>query len=840
MSKKNILLAFPFSSKSDQMDNKKDPNNNNNVNVKKIQVVESVVCKPHGIYMGLQTKRASLFLIKKKKSDTVHPLFGDVSDIPIGSIDTLPSYNPWLTYVLDIKVDPNQKLEDKYQVVRIRNITRPQKVSKRSIVDFLMVKRYKFLATGSAEYTGSDHEMKERIDGQRKFFNLALRHLPTSITAITQIVTDPTFYQGDYVVNDVFNMLTVAFQPQPFYSLLRYFSEKFLLGFNRSQLIWIEAMMVANPWYFCFWNPIDRFASQSCPNRFKKNILVEKFDVKFNHYFVFEDACLRDADEMQTMSLLITRYVSYFPVLFVYKVRYFLDDYKSILSEARLLHFTQMFTFCKKAFAFYIEACKQFYIKGGNVLTLDDYNYHKDNQNRTKSKMSKEEYLLLIEYFEDIGGIMLPTIDLHITKDNSDLLHGLSLFRMFMNECNIVQFLHDYVENIKLFHCPYYDSFYVTFLIDLVRIKSKDSQVSIITPNELCRNYLASKSGFDVLSLRQAIVQLSTVTSSPNKLVLILDRFHKMGLTLLNELFLLCKSYKQKINITLIGDQYETCSTYQHGGGYIFNDLYWNYNKFQTVRLDWGEVSGDPSNQLKLHNKLSKTYQAIELNYYDSIDQVSISGDNALKDELAEMEKKINLEINNLVRNTTGRKKNMKKNADYQRLVDYYLFCSDNNTKDRLLTVIYAPKSHTYVRRHFYIKYKIYIVETDHIGYLQRAFRMVNGERVPIDSGTEIYVNSGHYIFIVDEVEYDSRHFTFQHASALNINKFCAQPKDYVLFYVTSNTTKTDLLNSIKYATVSVRFLLEDGVNLATIFTKNKISFPKSDFAAKMKTFDPL
>lgn len=168
--------------------------------------------------------------------------------IPLAPYNSLPSYCPFIQYVLDVV-----EKDSLFYVTRIYGCSKRGKEIKRDqLVQFLMTNKYENPSTDNFV-----KKLETELNPFQKYVISQKAKIPASITNLN-FLTGLRNTKWKRATTDI---LAPAFKNETYFSLLRYFSGFFLDRFNENELEFIYRILQTRPDIFCFRNLVKRICS---------------------------------------------------------------------------------------------------------------------------------------------------------------------------------------------------------------------------------------------------------------------------------------------------------------------------------------------------------------------------------------------------------------------------------------------------------------------------------------------------------------------------------------------------------------------------------------------------
>ena len=691
---------------------------------------------------------------------------------------SLPSACPWIEYTLDVQ---RQEFGSLYRVEKVRScfyriITKPD------LIQF-MVDTHRV----SAEKGG----MKETTepDEYRSFLKKTMKSVPKTIETkndIKEIANDKILYV-------VKKLIGPCFRGPIFLSLLRYFDSTFLIRLNGKKILALYALVLAKPYFFCFWDHVGISFGRI---RLNGKYL---FDMDYDGMYLDPSYCEICSEDMVRQTNGNNTYSVKFPVWTIRRLKDACEDL--------FIELPAPLEVIRDALQLYLEIEKNAYRYGNTSFSPIQIT---DNANRIQSGATggyydapPSETLVNTEAIDFL-------IDNHIMRWCVGDFGRHEWMMKPQAETREIQFaisIQEKIRKITIYNCQYYNQDYTHELFNWISGFSKTENVPIdkmvlCSANSVTARYITNSLGFTFVGVWDAVSIIAGKLKKSNRepLHIIIDRINKVAVDQMNFILKAIHNIDKTIGgglekggayFHLFGDNEDFSPHSRRGGGDMMNHLMllgqdfpqvsWdNWNKKDPMYIIYRGLSHPAGIQMShLH--------IIQLDKWKTFTEHLKS-----LDKMAKTDKK-----------------------------DYHIFCSTEEDRKIIMSQIIKKRlgaSEEYKKTVFYLGQKIHLMEMDIIGTLERAYLVDHLlERKEVSGKTPMDTISHTYIFIVGDVEYSTDLHTIIHSDVAVISKFPGAPAPRGVFVVGKYTSRRHMYCAVKYCTKDMKIFVIPDVNLNAI-----------------------
>lgn len=682
------------------------------------------------------TQDGARFIIKKTYGERPEKF------VTIQKIEALPSYSQWIAYKLQLRKPTKGSI---YSVVRVLGCT-SRRVHKDELVEHIVTAR----------------------KWEKKMVKSKLQKVGIQILSLEEIDRD---VEDQRMKTLLYALLKVAFKPQIYYDMLRYFSSTFLMKFTDEQLISMATVAVYAPYTFCFWDHTKRILS---------NLVVEGkkvFDSEEDDLYMDDSYAYTIGDVLLKREGMkrISRYSSKFPV-------WSLDAAE--MGCTQWLNddmFECIDTTLKMALAIYLEMDKTFYVYGNTCFSL-----RRIKQDRLKDVDKAIEFMIregIVKFA--LGDSSRKDI---LIKPHNELV-----------EVNIAAKMEEKFKGVKTVDCPSYGVTYVKIFVNWVHTSQNVwdtplDRILFVSANSMTATYMKKATGLEFMSLDDVEKKHFI-----NKDCIVMDKAQKVSVLGFRDLM---KRARPGMTMCVLGDMTDYYVNSKRGGGDIYGPLIERFAPERWYRWD----QKDP---MKMTYDCFTNPSGIIL---ASIHPIPLDKPKVLLDHIKSLGDK----------SSTGS-------------LSYNIFCGNENDKIELMEIVckkIGGNECTFDKHCFMMGQKIHVYEDDYCGILESAADE-REPRVKLNV-KEINTLKGRYILEIGGRKYSTSHKALKHADVSVISRFHGAPAEYGVFYVTPETNRKHLWCAAKYCTKELTIFVKPGMNIGDVKQPIQIR-PANDLYSKLK-----
>jgi hypothetical protein len=721
---------------------------------------------------------------------------------------SLPTYCPWFKYKVKIR-PPKENKEGMYEILEVLGCT--FNTIKKDEVKQYIVHQYR--------------TTEDNAENFKKRVTKTFKKVPKEIKCKADIEDNIT---DEYIKARTLGILEPRFRGQAILSLLPYFSYDFLAKIDDTQALTILYMVIEMPYIFCFW---DKFLSIVTELKFGGRYLFPNKNGELDQDIGYVYKLSERLDQQNSYPIYDPSYPSWCPEMLKKAVR----DFK------RWDYDTFDFDAIKMALKIYLQYHREKNSFKNTLLLLDETNGVKTNN---------EDCIKAIDFLRS-KKILISRSDLAFffehpieEADNYKLMDPITSIL----EIEFAVLIRQKVKDIALFNIRDYSEDYINVFKSVIKEnvlekKGALSKTVWLSANKNCVRYMKNETGLNFQTTAEYIKSQRKIEASKKEKkrkreddeevgqsIFVFDKLHKYGLL---ELVELLRSIKDQASFCIFGDMNEYGPNSKRGTHHMF--------------YEFSQVFETQNTEPDVESTLSNLRRDLANGRIKNVDVEELSNTKNMDAMLDNIEIKIDSE-NVETKNKKRKHWSPMKRAEVElNNGSYSLFCSNENDKQTITSILFSKKKRQYKRNEFKMWDKVQIMEDDIIGRIQNIWRTdSHGNNMMQITDNKQFFNTlkGSHSFSLfgsPTVTYNTSKISVEHAEVSIISKYAGPASDYIIFIAGPDTPFNDLVVASKYARKEFKVLLLPGAQLHDIYNKRRNMFNRqyrSDLHNKFTMID--